>query len=86
MQRISTILYSIWIARNDREFNGKHLPPTEMVNRALKNLLEFQAHTKALGFQLLNLGKTVTTLAGVFPPRHPQTQFGCWTGLWPKKE
>jgi hypothetical protein len=44
MQTISTILYSIWIARNDREFNEKHLPPHEMVNRALKTLREFQAH------------------------------------------
>jgi hypothetical protein len=44
MQTISTILYSIWIARNDREFNEKNLPPIEMVNRALKTLHEFQAH------------------------------------------
>jgi hypothetical protein len=32
LQIISTILYSIWMARNDREFKGKSLPPADMVN------------------------------------------------------
>jgi ribonuclease HI len=44
MPTISTILYNIWIARNEREFNNRYLPPTEMMNRAMKNLYEFQAH------------------------------------------
>jgi ribonuclease HI len=48
MQTISTILYSIWLARNDREFNNRHIPPREMVNRALKILHEFQAHQTSM--------------------------------------
>jgi hypothetical protein len=38
MQIISTILYGIWIARNEKVYNNKHVPPAEVVNRALKNL------------------------------------------------
>jgi hypothetical protein len=44
MQNISTILYEIWLARNEKLYNGKQLPPTDVVNRALKSLHEFQAH------------------------------------------
>jgi ribonuclease HI len=44
LQTISTILYSIWQARNDREFNGKNVPPTDMMQRAMQTLHEFQAN------------------------------------------
>jgi hypothetical protein len=44
---ISTILYSIWTARKDREFTGKYLPPTEMVQRTMKNLHELQSNQGA---------------------------------------
>jgi ribonuclease HI len=47
LQIISTILYSIWLARNDREFKGKSLPPIEMVQRASKNLQEYQSYQHA---------------------------------------
>jgi hypothetical protein len=47
LQVISTILFSIWVARNDREFKGKSLPPMEMVHRALKNLHEYQSNQHA---------------------------------------
>jgi ribonuclease HI len=57
MQTISTILYGIWIARNEKVYKDKHVPPTEVVNRALKNLHEFQSHqgSKALA---MNQGNT----------------------------
>jgi ribonuclease HI len=50
LQIISTILYSIWQARNDREFNGKFIPPVIMMQRAIQVLHEFQSHqnSKAL--------------------------------------
>jgi ribonuclease HI len=44
MQNISTILYGIWLTRNEKLYNGKQLPPTKVVNRALKSLHELQAH------------------------------------------
>jgi hypothetical protein len=44
LQTISTLLYSIWQARNDREFNGKNVPPTDMMQRAMQTLHEFQAN------------------------------------------
>jgi hypothetical protein len=50
LQIISTILYSIWKARNDREFNGKFIPPDTMMQRAIQVLHEFQSNqsSKAL--------------------------------------
>jgi ribonuclease HI len=47
IQTLSTIMYSIWLARNDREFNGKYLPPEEMVRRAMTNLHDYQANQNA---------------------------------------
>jgi hypothetical protein len=44
LQTISTLLYNIWQARNDREFNGKNVPPTDMMQRAMQTLHEFQAN------------------------------------------
>jgi hypothetical protein len=34
MQKISTILYSIWNARNDKEFNGVNVPPEDISQSA----------------------------------------------------
>jgi hypothetical protein len=47
LQIISTIMYNIWLARNDREFNGKCLPPDEMVRKAMKSLQNYQANQHA---------------------------------------
>jgi hypothetical protein len=47
IQTISTIMYSIWLARNDKEFNGKYLPPEEMVRRAMANLHDYQVNQNA---------------------------------------
>jgi hypothetical protein len=47
MQVISTIMYNIWLARNDREFNGKCLPADDMVRRAMANLHDYQANQNA---------------------------------------
>jgi hypothetical protein len=44
LQIISTILYGTWQARNNREFNGKQLPPTDMLQKAMQILHEFQAN------------------------------------------
>jgi hypothetical protein len=47
LQIISTMLYSIWIARNDREFNNAHLPPEEMVRRAMHHLHDYLTNQQA---------------------------------------
>jgi ribonuclease HI len=47
MQIISTILYSIWNARNDKEFNGVNIPPEDIVRRALHHLHDFLTNQHA---------------------------------------
>jgi hypothetical protein len=47
IQILSTIMYSIWLARNDKEFNGKEVPPVDMVRQAMKNLHDYQVHQNA---------------------------------------
>lgn len=49
LQIISTTLYSIWRARNEREFEGKFIPPIAVMQRAMKILHEFKSnqHTRA---------------------------------------
>jgi hypothetical protein len=42
MQVISTIIYSIWIARNKKVFKDKDVPATETVINAIKALHDYQ--------------------------------------------
>ncbi|GAU49613.1 hypothetical protein TSUD_407720 [Trifolium subterraneum] len=44
MQLISTITYSIWLARNKKVFQNKYTPADEVVARALNSLTEYQKH------------------------------------------
>ncbi|GAU51479.1 hypothetical protein TSUD_413680 [Trifolium subterraneum] len=44
MQLISTITYSIWLARNKKVFQNQYTPADEVVARALNSLTEYQKH------------------------------------------
>jgi ribonuclease HI len=44
MQTISTVIYSIWIARNKRIFQNKSIPAKDVVAQAMKNLSEYRRH------------------------------------------
>ncbi|MCH84190.1 putative ribonuclease H protein, partial [Trifolium medium] len=44
MQIISTITYSIWLARNNRVFQNKHTPAEEAIARAMKSIKEYHLH------------------------------------------
>jgi ribonuclease HI len=51
LQIISTMLYSIWNARNEKEFNGKNIPPIEAMPHAMKALYDYQANQKSRAMQ-----------------------------------
>jgi ribonuclease HI len=74
MQVISTVMYSIWLARNDREFNNKHLPPDEMVSRAMKNLHEYQANQHARVTKRTNRSEVNRHNTGWSPPPNTFTK------------
>jgi hypothetical protein len=74
MQVISTVMYSIWLARNDREFNNKHLPPEEMVSRAMKNLHEYQANQHARVTERTNRSEVNRHNTGWSPPPNTFTK------------
>jgi ribonuclease HI len=44
MQIIPTITYNIWLARNNKIYQGKNTPASEAVTKALKNLNEYCKH------------------------------------------
>ncbi|MCH84388.1 ribonuclease H protein [Trifolium medium] len=44
MQIISTITYSIWLARNNKVFQKKHTPAEEVVAHAMKSISEYHLH------------------------------------------
>ncbi|MCI37704.1 hypothetical protein A2U01_0058928, partial [Trifolium medium] len=44
MQIISTITYSIWLARNNKVFQNKNTPASEAFEWAMKNLSEYHIH------------------------------------------
>jgi hypothetical protein len=68
VQVISAIMYGIWLARNDREFNNKCLPPDEVVCRAMKSLHEYQANQHARVPERTIESGDNDTLAGVLLP------------------
>jgi hypothetical protein len=47
LQIISTMLYSIWNARNEKEFKGKYIPLIDAMQRAMKVLQDYQANQKS---------------------------------------
>jgi ribonuclease HI len=44
MQITSTIIYSIWLARNKSIFQNKNIPAKEVVDQAMRNLSEYHQH------------------------------------------
>lgn len=47
LEKVSAILYGIWLARNSQIFQGKHIPAWDISYKALAHLADYQAHSRS---------------------------------------